>query len=136
MRDALHSRRDFAQERRRIGISAPGDGNLSQQSVKTYGLRDRCEGSETLRRRKHQGPGGASARQRYLNTASSELCCEIFEPGACGIVLRKHQCGKVLSQKRERPVTDFGAAVGFRMQPAGFLGLERSFLRQAETDSA
>ena len=65
-----------------------------------------------------------------LGAAQHEVIRQLGDAGAALVVLRQHQHREAEPHERHRPVLHFGGAERFGVQPAGFLELERDFLRE------
>ena len=87
-------------------------------------------------RGQRDGAGRFGAGQQHARAAVGELGGKLCDAGARVVTLREHEHGKSRAHQRHRPVFDLGGAEGFGVQPAGFLELERRFLRDAEAIAA
>ena len=87
-----------------------------------------------------RGQGHGAARlgsgQQHARAARGELGGELLDAGARVVTLREHEHGKLRAHQRHGPVLDLGGAESFGVQPAGFLELERRFLRDTQAIAA
>ena len=88
-----------------------------------------------LDRGQRHGAARLGAGQQHARAARGELGGELFDAGARVVTLREHEHGKPRAYQGHGPVLDLGGAERFGMQSAGFLELERRFLRDTQSDN-
>ena len=93
-------------------------------------------GCAAMRRQRDRAPRPRRPRAARSRRARRTRPASCLDAGAGLVVLREHQHRKPCAHQRHGSVLDLGRAEGFGMQAAGFLELERGFLRDAEAKAA